>query len=272
MSTSLDSILSGEQSAAPEQEKEIESVTQEAAGEAEGQAEQQAEGEQQESDGRQKTVPHQALHAERQKVKRYTEEVADLRKEIADRDAAWDRRIAQLMQAQQPKAEPPPAPDFFENPQAATRHEVTQAVGPQFDGITQQLMAQAQMLAGIKYGDDKVQEAEQAFMAAYSAGQLDPADIQRVSNSPNRYAAAVQWHQRRLAQAEIGDDPAAYRAKLEAELREKITAELNGNGQQGQQQPPAARPNNLAGARNVGSRSGPAWAGPTPIADIFAGR
>ena len=32
---------------------------------------------------------------EKQKVKRYTEEVSSLRQEIADRDAAWERRAEQ---------------------------------------------------------------------------------------------------------------------------------------------------------------------------------
>jgi hypothetical protein len=33
----------------------------------------------------QKMVPHEALHAEKQKVKRYTEEVADFRKQLSER-------------------------------------------------------------------------------------------------------------------------------------------------------------------------------------------
>ena len=100
--------------------------------------------------------------------------------------------------------------------------------------------------------------------------KLDPADYHKVANSPNRYAAAVQWHQRQLAQAEIGDDPAAYKAKLEAEVREKVLAELQqGDGQQTQQRQ-AAMPSNFASARNVANRSaGPAWSGPASIQDIF---
>jgi hypothetical protein len=38
---------------------------------------------------------------------------------------------------------------------------------------------------------------------------------------------------------------------------------------QPQQQRPVVFPSNLAGARNVGRRTGPAWSGPTPLADIF---
>ena len=268
MTESLDNILSGSGEAVTEQNTAVEeNVTQ-----AEGESQQQAnaddnEGQQQ---GGQKTVPHEALHAEKQKVKRYTEEVSSLRQEIADRDAAWERRIAQLVEAQKPKAEPQQKPDWFENPEAATQHAVRETISPQLDQVTTTLMATSQMVAGIKYGDDKVAEAEQAFLDAMRSQKLDPADYHKVANSPNRYAAAVQWHQRQLAQAEIGDDPAAYKAKLEAEVREKVLAELQqGDGQQTQQRQ-AAMPSNFASARNVANRSaGPAWSGPASIQDIF---
>ena len=261
---SLDNILSGRSETASEQTAIEENVTQ-AVPDAEGQAEQQTEADQEEGQQQgQKTVPHEALHAEKQKVKRYTEEVSSLRQEIADRDAAWERRIAQLVEAQKPKAEPQ-VPDQYEDFQGATRH----AVKPEIDSMRQVLLGNMQIIAGIKYGEDKVAEAETAFQEAYQSGRIDPGDVQKILGSANVYAATVQWHQRRQAQAEIGDDPAAYRAKLEAELREKITAELQ-SGQQQRTQPALDLPSNLAGARNVGARSGPAWSGPTPLADIFA--
>jgi len=269
MTESLDNILSGSGEAVTEQNTNVEeNVAQAAEGEGQQQqAEASEQGEQQ--TGGQKTVPHEALHAEKQKVKRYTEEVSSLRQEIADRDAAWERRIAQLLEAQKPKQEPQQKPDWFENPEAATQHAVRETLTPQLDQVTSTLMATAQMVAGIKYGDDKVAEAEQAFLDAMRSRKLDPADYHKVANSPNRYAAAVQWHQRQLAQAEIGEDPAAYKARLEAELREKITAELQqGEGQQAQQRQ-ATMPSNFATARNVGSRAGPAWSGPASIQDIF---
>jgi hypothetical protein len=117
------------------------------------------------------------------------------------------------------------------------------------------------------YGADKVKEAEEAFVQAVQSRTLEVADYHKVVNSPNRYAAAVEWHKRQTALKEIGDDPASYKERLKAEL----LAEL----QQGQ--PPAnnaaaavpVMPSNLATARNVGSRSGPAWGGPTPLNDIF---
>ena len=41
------------------------------------------------------------------------------------------------------------------------------------------------------------------------------------------------------------------------------------SGAQQQQRRGPVYPSNLAGARNVGTRSGPAWSGPTPLDDIF---
>lgn len=259
----LDSILSGSSESAPAT-NEQEQVTQVSEGESQ---QEQTETTEQEGDGRQRMVPQQALHAEKQKVKRYTEQVSDFQRQLSETNAAWERRMAQLVEAVKPKQEAAPAPDFFEDPAAATQHQLRQTVSPQFEQINQQLLAIARDNAETRYTPETVNEAEQAFISAMQGQKLDPADYQKVVGSPNRYAAAVQWFKRQQAQAEIGDDPTAYKAKLEAELREKITAELQGDGQVQQRQP--VMPSNLAGARNVGVRSGPAWAGPTPMTDIF---
>lgn len=52
----------------------------------------------------QKMVPHEALHAEKQKVKRYTEQVAEFEKKMTEREAAWERRFEQLIGAVKPQA------------------------------------------------------------------------------------------------------------------------------------------------------------------------
>lgn len=272
---SLDNILSGSSTTAPEgQTTEQEQVTQ--TGTTEGQT---TEGETGQTEGQagggegqagQKMVPLEALHGERAKVKRYTEEVADFRKS----NEALQRQVGELLQrVPVPKQEQPVAPDWFENPQAATRHEVSQVAAPEFERINQTLLAIAKDTAVGRFSEAEVDGAEQAFIKAMQDRSLDPSDYQRVVNSPNRYAEAVKWHKRQQAQAEIGDDPAAFKAKLEAEIRAKLEAELNGgNGQQTQQQqrPAPVTPSNLAGARNVGTRTGPAWSGPAPLGDIFS--
>lgn len=267
---SLDNILSGQGDAVSEQNN-VEEVTQAATEGQQAEGEQQVDAEQQEEQQQgQKMVPHEALHAEKQKTKRYTEEVSSLRQEIADRDAAWERRITALMEAQKPKPEPQQKPDWFENPDAAAQHTMQEAVNPRFDAVNRMLMENARLVAGVKYGDDKIEAADKAFMEAVQSGKIDPADYQKVTTAPNIFAAAVQWHQRQQAQAEIGDDPAAYKQRLRDELKAELLAELQqGNGQQTQQRT-QVMPSDLAGARNTGSRSGPAWSGPPTLQDIFA--
>lgn len=267
----LDNILSGQGDAVSEQVNE--DVTQQAEPAEEIQQEQpktEADEDQAVDVGGQKMVPHAALHASKEKVKRYTEEVVDLRKS----NEALQRQITEVLQRiPVPKKEAPqeqPKPDWFENPEGATQHAVQQSVDPHFQRINQTLLANAQLVAGMKYGDDKVEAADKAFMDAVQSGKIDPADYQRVTTSPNIFAAAVQWHQRQQALTEIGDDPAAYRAKVEAELLAKHGLTQNDNGQQQQASPAQAMPSNIAGARNVGSRTGPAWSGPPSLQDIFA--
>ena len=266
---SLDNILAGGESAS-EGKTETEQVTQQTVTEGEGQTEQQTEGQTTEGEGYgQKMVPHQALHAERAKVKRYTEEVSEFRKQLADSNAAWERRVAQILEAQKPPAPAQAPPDWFENPTEAMRHQLTQQVSPAFEQFGQQLQAIAKDNAIVRFTEEKVNEAEQAFLTAMNNRSLDPADYQRVTSSPNRYAAAVQWHQRQQAQKEIGDDPAAYKTRLREELKAELLAEQQQGNGGSQQQQTAVTPSNLASARNVGGRSGPAWSGPSPLQDIF---
>lgn len=263
----LDNILSGRGDAASEQGQHVEEQVAPVSQEQEVQGEQIEQGEEVVvSEGGRKMVPLEALTESRGKVKRYTEEVADFRKQLSETNAAWERRMAQLVEAVKPKQEPQQPPDQFEDFQGATRH----AVKPEIDTLRQAHIANSQIIAGLKWGDDKVAAADEAFGKAVQSGQIDPADYQKVIGSPNIYHAAVQWHQRQLAQAEIGDDPAAFRAKVEAELREKITAELTQGGQQQEQTPARVMPSNLAAGRNVGNRSGSAWSGPASLADIFS--
>jgi hypothetical protein len=259
----LDNILSRRGEAMPQGEKpETQQQETQAPVEAQQPTQETTETEQAEEqlDG-QKSVPSEALHAERQKVKRYTEEVASIREEIARRDQAWEQRINKLLEAQRPQQEPP---NIYENPDAAIAH----AMQPHMDRVQQVLLANSQLAAQAAYGKDRVTEADAAFSKAVEARQVDPADFQRVLNSPNVFAAAVEWKARQDALAEIGDDPASYKERLKAEFLAEM--QQNGSGAvTNNGQPKPVMPSNLAAARNVGSRTGPNWGGPPSIADIF---
>lgn len=217
--------------------------------------------------------------AEREKVaKRYTEQVADFERKLEEQNRAWEQRFSQMMQAvatprqpEAPKPEIDPITAFFEDPKAAVRGEVQ----PLLEKFQQQMLAQAQLVATSVHGAEKVQTAERAFMQAVNSKQLDPADYHRVVNSPNRWDAAVQWHKRQSALAEIGDDPANYRERVKAEL----LAEIQKTGRLPDLTPPsgaaapAVMPSNFADARSAGSRAaGPGDQGDPSISEILASK
>jgi hypothetical protein len=214
-------------------------------------------------------VPKAALDEARGKARRYTEEVTAVRERLGSLEQQNQRLMQMLAQNQQRQNPPPPPPDWYENPEGATLHAVQRAYGQYLQQLQQarqeqeqMLHANARMIAESRYDEATVNAAEQAFMEAIQKQSLEPADYDKVVRSPNRYAAAVAWYKRQQAQQEIGDDPTAYREKVRAE----ILAEMNG-GQGGGRAP--TMPSNFAGARNVGSRSGPAWSGPKALTDIF---
>ena len=214
----------------------------------------------------QKMVPVAALQAERQKSRKYTEHLAQVERELAEQRQQFQQMQQWLIaqqQAQQPK---PQAPDFWEAPENAMDYRIQQEVAPIKSLLARQREEFSMLQAVDKYGQETVDTAFgdlRQKMATDPAGTA--ADYQRIMASPHPYGALVDWHKKQQALAEIGSDPAAYKEKLKAEL----LAELQ------QQQPtpasPAigALPSNFAAARNVGSRSGPAWSGPQTINDIF---
>lgn len=258
--TTLDNILSERSEAAPETEQRTEQAPVTEKLETQEPATEKPEGE-----GGVKTVPHEALHAEKQKVKRYTEEVSLMRQEIASRDQAWERRIAQLLEQQKPQ---PQATDWFSDPDAAFQQNLQRNVHPYLQQQAQHVQATRELVsrrfAEQTYGKDNLtaaySELEQRLRTDPQAGAV----YQQIMQSGDPWDALGQWHKRETFLAEASD-PESYRAKIKAE----VLAELQpGNGLAPLAQKPVM-PTNLAGARSVGNRSGPAWAGPTPINDIF---
>lgn len=265
----LDSILSGEGARASETpatvEKEV--TTQETATTEQSGAETTGEQTGAENEGgNQKMVPHEALHAEKQKVKRYTEQVASFEKTLADREAAWERRFTQLLETVKPKpaeAEKP-APEIWDDADGF----INQRLAPVQEAVQTQREQFSQIMAVEKHGVETVRAAMEAFKAQPET-PARAAMFEAIKKSVHPYGALVEWHKREQERAEFAD-PAAYRDKLKAEILAELQA---GNQPQGQgqqtQQPAVVMPTDLAGVRNVGTRSGPAYSGPASLNDIF---
>lgn len=268
MSTELENILSGQGAVAPAPETRTEPQPEQSA-EPQANAEPASEGEPQ-TDER-GMVPVAALQAERQKAKRYTEQVAEFQTKLEQQNAQWEQRFNQIFaQLQHKPAQPEPeqAPDIWTDPDAYLQRGVQQAVSP----VMGQLKAMQRGMAELQFKPEVVAEAEKAFNTAAQAGQLPKEFIQQINGSPNPWAAAVQWHQQQTAMAEIGSDPAAYKQKLRDELKAELMAELQQGQQPGAPRAAPVMPGNFATGRNVGTRSGPAYAGPPNLDDILGMR
>lgn len=262
---SLDSILSGRSDAAQEtappptiveKPKEPEATVVEVEA-SQGQRQEGQDDQSQEQQG-QKMVPHEALHAEKQKVKRYTEQVADFERRLNEQNQAWDRRFTELLERVAPKRQEQPA-DWYQDPDAAFRQHGERLVGP----VVTELRATQAQIAYMR-GERAFGEQYGAFLdhvrEAQAKGDPEiPALAAMMESSPDPYRAAKDWWDKRTF------DPAAERERIKAELLQEMGAQ-----QQSQQQPALpVMPSNLAGMRNVGARRGPAWAGPPPLKDIF---
>lgn len=89
------------------------------------------------------------------------------------------------------------------------------------------------------YGEETV---DKALQAALTQGVN-----QMFLNQPDPYAALIQWHRAQELATEIGTDPAAYRARIAQQERERVIAEMR----QGRQ--PPAIPPSIAAAPNGAS-------------------
>ena len=116
----------------------------------------------------------------------------------------------------------------------------------------------SEMLVRQQYKD--VDDKVNVFM---EAARENPALVAALHQQRNPWDFAYREGARMLMLKEVGDDPAAYRAKIEAEIRAQL---------QSQAQPQVNVPSSLNGARSVASRSAPAWTGPTDLGNILGNR
>lgn len=135
----------------------------------------------------------------------------DRRQQAARENEALRRQVQEFQRAQQQQQ---PRPEFWEQPENNIDYRIQQALQP----YAQQLVAQretfARALAETQHGSDKVSAAFKDISDRINSG--DPSarfDYQRIMSEPNPYSALVDLHKQRQTIAEIGSDPAAYKAK-----------------------------------------------------------
>ncbi len=174
-----------------------------------------------------------------------------------------EQLVGALRGGQRPQGQPPQnaAPGSVADPDQAVDRRIAAALQPVAASQQQIMERMSQQFALQSHGAETVQAAYEALEASI---KQDPraalGDYQRIMSSQDPWSELVRWHSKDSVLREIGDDPAAYRARLKAELLEEL-------GAPGARRAPLL-PTNLAGARNAGRRE-PAWSGPLHLQDIF---
>jgi hypothetical protein len=144
-----------------------------------------------------------------------------------ERDMAIARaeQIARELEAL--RAPKQPAPDFFDDPNVATKHLVREELNP-YEQRMRMMEAQTEMLgkefAIMQHGADKVNAAQGAIAELVQSG--DPRarmDYQAIMAAPPaaRYRELMDWHARREVFTKTGGDLGKY----EQSLQEKLLAD-----------------------------------------------
>lgn len=214
-----------------------------------------------------KTVPLSALQAER-KERQSLKEVVQREEE---RNKALQARLDALEASQKaaPPAAPPPAaevnlPDPISDPIAYDRAIQNRI---QWESLNNRLNV-SELLARQKYGDD----LDKKVALFQEAAKRDPSLSAKVKSEIHPYEFVYEHGKKLEALAEVGDDPVSYKAKIEAEIRAKVMAELE--LAKAEPAPAAAAPAlkvpaSLGNVRSAGSRNAAPFTGPPSLSDLF---
>jgi hypothetical protein len=159
----------------------------------------------------------------------------------------------------QPHYQPPPDPAV--DPRGFAQHLVQQ----QQQALLNERLNNSEMLLREKIGDEKLSEYVNEFR---SMAEADPTLFGKLYSQPHPYNWLTREVDRLRLVRDVGDDPAAFRSKIEAEARARWEAEAKAA-------PPPVSPAaglqpSLATARSVAGRSAGAWTGEPTLEDVLA--
>ena len=194
--------------------------------------------------------------SKRQELEKTNSDMQAQLAEIQRQNAEYQNYLNQLREQQQQQ----------EDPQGA---QVQQLVTAQVGQVEARMrLNTSRTLAVNAHGQDKVAAAEKAFEGLR---QSDPATYDALYNKFGTHqdpiGQIVAWHKKHEIMTLIGDDPQAYiDAQVQAKLAElgNIPPPDKPNGQ-----PAPVMPTDLSQTRNVGSRTGSNWTGPTDLSSAL---
>jgi hypothetical protein len=207
-------------------------------------------------------IPRRAYEDERRKRQ-------DWKARAVEAETKHKELVRQLEDAQrraaapppQPQAPPQPPPDPAVDPRGFAQHLVQQ----QQAALLNERLNNSEMLLREKIGDEKLSEYVNEFR---SMAEADPTLFGKLYSQPHPYNWLTREVDRLRLVRDVGDDPAAFRSKIEAEARAKWEAEAKAA-------PPPVSPAaglqpSLATARSVAGRTAGAWTGEPSLEDVLA--
>lgn len=128
----------------------------------------------------------------------------------------FQRRLDELRGQAKPKEPEAPKPELWENPDDYVDQRVQQTVAPVAQSQAQIVEHFSKMLAVRDHGQEAVQSAYVAMDSAVKSGDPEAyAAYRRVMSSMDPYGELISWNKRQSVLREVGNDPAAYRAKVQ---------------------------------------------------------
>ena len=200
-------------------------------------------------------IPRRAYEDERRKRQDWKEKAARLEGELA----AVRRQQEEAARPPPPQQQYQPPPDPATNPQGWAQHVVQQ----QRAALLNERLNNSEMMLREKIGDAKVAEYVNEFRDLANA---DPTLFGKLYSQPHPYNWLTREVDRLRLVRDVGDDPAAYNAKIEAAARAKWEAEAKA----APVSPAAGLQPSLATARSVAGRSAGAWTGEPSLEDVLS--
>ena len=160
----------------------------------------------------------------------------------------------------QQQAPPQPPPDPVTDPRGYAQYVEQREAQRELNAR----LNNSEMYIRDKVGDEKLSEYVNEFRQMANA---DPTLFGKLYSQPHPYAWLTREVDRLRLVRDVGDDPAAFRAKIEAEARARWEQEAK----QGPAPSPAAgmQPS-LGTARSVAGRTAGAWTGEPSLEDVVA--
>lgn len=149
-------------------------------------------------------VPLAALMAERDKRKEAARKAEDLEKRIKELEAQTAKPAAQL-------------PDFYQDPERYVQTVVSQAQMQAKDGVYVILEESER---------DRHEDFDEVYNATIERARSNPALAQEILSAKNPVAKAYKLGKELMELEQSRQDPEAYRAKIEAEVRAKVMKEV----------------------------------------------